>query len=478
MKTKSLIFMIFGCLAFLMMACSQFEMTDDDQDNAQLKKKSVVPVFIVEPGGGDDTPAIMQAFMDAEAAGPGSVVQLVEGEYHLGFIEIRDFYGSFRGAGKDKTIITAMDNLAALDMIALGQYPQLIKFVGGDVHISDFTLRTPEGAISDMPYGHIQCLMSFSAYNANYELGNEERSINAVVDNVSFHGQFYEAGMGFYHYAYNCLLAVRAGYDFTGYEELPREHINFKITNSDFNTFCYGLVLEAMKESELIVGEKNNGNVFNVCEQGGGVWESRRMNILIEGNIFNVPEACWGFDVNDYPYYEQYGILKYEPETKTTVCNINTNVFNVNHSEYAIWLRNMRHYDFEGEMPTAYQLKNNKFNMADYYDWAFIGRGIKGTVIRNNQFVGLGDLAVYLDMGASEGLILGNNFSSVDLLSGSIYLNSTTWNWTIVGGGDNQSMVLNGGTNNIITGVNVSTSEIPLGKRISEKLPPMNHLMH
>ncbi len=475
MKTKGLIFTIFGCLAFLMMACSEFEMTDNDLDNAQLKKKSVVPVFVVEPGGGDDTPAIMQAFMDAKAAGAGSVVQLVEGEYHLGFIEIRDFYGSFRGAGKDKTIITAMNNLGAMALIAQGQYPQLMKFVGGDVHICDFTLRTPEGAISDMALGHIQCLKNFSAYNAVYETGDEGRSINAVIDNVSFHGQFYDEGMGFYKYAYNCLFAVRAGWDCIGVTDLPRENINFKVTNSDINTFCYGMVLEAMKNGEVIVGEKNKGNVFNTCEQGGGVWESRGMKILVEGNTFNVPQYCWGFDVSDYPYYT--GVLEDEPETITTICNVSNNVFNLTYADYGLYFRNQRHFVFPGEKPMAIQVKNNLFNMTDWYPWAIYSQVTKGMVIRNNKLSGTAYDGIVLDLYSAEGLILGNNFSAAEYYRSSVWLLGTTQGWTLVGGNiaDN---VINQGTDNIITGFNVSTADEPLGQRISDKISGMNHLMH
>jgi hypothetical protein len=474
MKNKSLIFTIFGCLAFLMMACSEFELTDNDLYSAQLKKASAVPMFIVEPCGGDDTPAIMQAFMDAKAAGKGSVVQLVEGEYHLGFIEIRDFYGSFCGAGKDRTIITAMNNLGANAMIAQGQYPQLVKFVGGDIHISDFTLRTPEGAISDMALGHIQCLMNFSAYNAIYELGDENRSVNAVIDNVSFHGQFYDQGQGFYKYTYNCLYAVRTGWDCMGVPDLPREKINFKITNSDFNTFCYGMVLEAMKNSEVIVGEKNNGNVFNVCEQGGGVWESRGIKILVEGNTFNVPELCWGFDVNDYPYY---AVLKNEPETETSICNIQFNVFNLNSADYGLYFRNQRHFVYPGEKPMAIQVKNNLFNMTDYYPWGIYSQVTKGMVIRNNKFSGYGYDGLCLDLYSAGGLILGNNFSAAEYYRSSVCLLGTTQGWTIVGGNiaDN---VLNLGADNIITGFNVSASDIPPGQRISGKISEMNHLMH
>ena len=71
--------------------------------------------------------------MDAKAAGPGSVVQLLEGEYHLGLLEVYDFYGSLRGAGKDKTIITAIGGIDIDEIWARHLTVVLVKFVGGDV---------------------------------------------------------------------------------------------------------------------------------------------------------------------------------------------------------------------------------------------------------------------------------------------------------------------------------------------------------
>ncbi len=79
-----------------------------------------------------------------------------------------------------------------------------------------------------------------------------------------------------------------------------------------------------MKNSKLIVGEKNQGDVFSNLDQAGGVWESRNMEILIEGNTFNIPEFSWGLDLDDYPYYSN---LRIEPQTKATIFNIQNNVF-------------------------------------------------------------------------------------------------------------------------------------------------------
>jgi hypothetical protein len=235
-----------------------------------------------------------------------------------------------------------------------------------------------------------------------------------------------------------------------------------------------------MKNGKLIVGEKNQGNVLSNLDQAGGVWESLDMNVLIEGNTVNIPEFSYGFDLDNYPYYS--AALRPEPQTRATLFNIQNNIFNLTHSEYALWLHDTRRVLDPEEIPLMYQIKNNQFNMADGYEWSIISRRTKNMVIRNNKFSGHGDLAIYCDSPSGyvyneDGLILGNNFSTAELGTGSLYLSPDTRNWMVVGG-NNKDLVINSGINNIITGVNVSTSDTPLGRTISDKLPPMNHLMH
>jgi hypothetical protein len=477
MKTLKMLSFILACVC-IFSTCNKDEIIVIEEDQAiDLKAGPAGEVFIVTPSGADDTPAILQAFDNAKAAGPGSVVQLCQGEYFLGLLEIRDFYGSFIGAGKNKTYITAMNNLDAQALWDQNLPHDLIKFVGGDVNLSHFTIQTPPGTltITGPAAGHIRTLMNFSANNAQYEPGNEERSINVVIDNVAVKGQYLEGGFGFYYNTYNCAYGLRAGWDTRSgpANSVPREKIDIKITNSDFDTFIYGLVIEGLKNSKVIVGEKNKGNVFNNLEQSGGVYESRKMNILVEGNTFNVPELCWGFDHTDYPYY---GILMYEPETETTLCNIQFNVFNLTYADYGIYLRNQRHFQFPEEMPVAYQIRNNQFNMTDGWPWGIVTQVTKNMVIRNNKFRGYGYQALYLTLFSEGGLVLGNNFSTAQFSSAAIYLHTNTSNWTVVGG-NIKDRVINLGVNNVITGMNVNTSEGPLGQRISEKLVPMNQLM-
>jgi len=72
--------------------------------------------------------------------------------------------------------------------------------------------------------------------------------------------------------------------------------------------------------------------------------------------------------------------------------------------------------------------------------------------------------------------MLGNNFSTAVLNSGAVYLSKDTRNWTIVGG-NIKEQVIDRGIDNIITGMNVSTSETPLGYSVSAKLSKINQLM-
>ena len=451
----------------LLFSCSK-DGSDEAFTGIDLKSRNVTPqVFVVTPSGGDDTPAICQAFDDAKAAGPGSVVQLLSGEYYLGLMEVRDFCGVFKGAGKSKTIINVMNGLDLLSLWNKGQGGNLVKFVGGDVQLRDFTIRTPEGRLSvtGPANGIIGALFNFSACNAQYEAGNTNRSINVVIDNVSCKGQLLEGGVG-YTRGYSCYFAIRAGWDQPWGTDIPREKIEFKITNSEFDTFCYGLVLEAMKDGSIIVGENGKGNTFSNIDQAAGVWECRNTQVSIQGNTFNIREFSYGLDLDDYPYYAN---LRNEPSETATIFNVQNNIFNMIHSEYALWLRNRRTYTYPEEPAVIYQVKNNLFNMTDGYEWGIISYFTKGAVIRNNRFSGHGDLALYLVNYSRNGLVLGNNFSSAEFGTAVAYLTASTRDWTFVGG-NIADQVINFGTNNLITGFSVNNAEAPFGQAIVDNL--------
>jgi len=106
---KKMFFSLIAMMMLLFFACTKEDnfLSDPSSQADQLKSSHHKGVVIkVLPSGGDDTQALIDAFEAAKAAGPGSTVKLEEGTYTIGMIEVRDFDGNFRGAGKGKTILT------------------------------------------------------------------------------------------------------------------------------------------------------------------------------------------------------------------------------------------------------------------------------------------------------------------------------------------------------------------------------------
>lgn len=166
MKTLKRLLLGLVCTS-LLAGCSKSDWPGGDPVNDDLKAATadVIIIPVGQPSGGDDTEAFKAAFAAAQLAGPGAVVLMEAGEYHLGFLEVYDFVGSFMGAGKDKTLVTAMNNLDGQAMKARNMQPDLVKFVGGEVTISNFTIQTPpwktiDNRISSREHQEFLCFYS------------------------------------------------------------------------------------------------------------------------------------------------------------------------------------------------------------------------------------------------------------------------------------------------------------------------------
>lgn len=470
-KLKSIVLIIPAL--FLVMACSQLE-DDELLTDVDLKCKRPGPeVILVTPNGVDDTENLLAAFDKAIQSGRGSVVKLAGGEFHVGYMEVYDFYGSLVGAGKSKTIITVLPGMNLDELFAQNKLHCMVKFIGGDVQLKNFTIQTPPGLLSTggPGYGHIYTLMNFSSFNPDYGFGDASRSINVVIDNVSFKGQWVEEGgvPGYTGYSYNCYFGVRAGFDYFPVSAvpdvpLPRERIDFKITNCDFNTFVYGIVLEGTMNSRLTVGEKYRGNVFNNIDQQVGVWESRNAFVRMEGNTFNIPEYGYGMDLDDWPYYS---IFRDEPSTRPAFFDVQYNIFNMNTSEYAMLLRNYRTYTNPEEPAAIYQVKNNIFRMTAGYEWGIFSLYTKGVMIFGNKFTGYGDLGLYFANYSQKGLVLWNLFSTAQFETAVARLTPSTKDFTLIGSKDS-GCVINLGTNNKIIGFTECQTGLKSGKVIEE----------
>ena len=100
--------------------------------------------FSVHPSGGDDTANIQAAFNAAVKAGPGSTVQLSAGHFYTNNIVVKNFDGSFRGAGEGRTTIDCLRGLdpslpGATEVGNPGFWLCLFLFKGGNLRASDMS---------------------------------------------------------------------------------------------------------------------------------------------------------------------------------------------------------------------------------------------------------------------------------------------------------------------------------------------------
>jgi hypothetical protein len=452
MKTMKSLFLFFAGLC-LIVACNkddQVTMTGDglrSQNNAFICGK----VFKVHATNGTDITAdLKQAFDDAKAAGPGSVVQLPKGNFELGFIEIREFYGSFIGAGQGRTIITANTGLATSDLSGIGELPVLIKFVGGDITIRDMTIQTPQGycGIDDDLYG----LLLFSDYNVQYESKNS--CIKGLVDNVEF-----ITHLGGYWGWYNCYYGILATHDNINGSKFS--NIDMTVTNCTFNTLEVAINMTLIKKGRLIAGARGAGNIFTNCYEGASFWcNIDNVEISITGNTFNIPAWSYGSDVdNGWPLYSAL-----ELQTKAPLVNIESNIYNKTGGEMtaeytAIWIHDYQNAIHpEANLPMFISIRNNLLNL----DQTAVGMTListKNLVVSNNKFTGNGYYGIYacgtlgIDYKSEKGRIIGNNFSKAVFSMSAVYLSVNTKDWIVAGnyGGS----VENDGINNVIIGMNM-----------------------
>jgi hypothetical protein len=466
MKTfKRLLFFIAGIC--LLIACSKDEPAVMPVYKLQNDALACGKVFKVEPTKGTDiTENLKQAFADAKAAGPGSVVQLPKGNFELGFIEIHEFFGSFVGAGKGKTIITAKTGLDCEAIWGIGQFPFLIKFVGGDIKMNNMTLQTPPGEITSTG-GDFWGLLLFADYSFNFE--PKKCYIKALVDNVEFIG--HPGGW------YNCWYALQAAQDDNLSSPFKRSHIDMTVTNCTFDTFAWGTNMSYIKEGKLVVGTTNNGddrtnsnkegehgdrtpnngNVYTNCYEDVSFFDDINVDISVAGNIFNIP-AGWtdGLDVDNYPYGQ-------ELQTKSPQVNVEGNIFNNAGENLGIWIHDHQHALYpEDNLPMLILIRKNQFNMNNVNGagGCMYIRETKNTLVCNNKFSGTGMFAIYVDAfwpGTynENGLIRGNNFSHATYTWTPIYLDTFTKNWTVECGELIKEAIIDLGVNNRIIGTNV-----------------------
>jgi hypothetical protein len=484
MIMRKLILLLPVTIVCLLLSCSKDERNSLSQGFIPAGQTFAVnntAVFTVPPSGGDDTDELLQAFAEAQAAGPGSVVQLVEGTYIISSVEINDFVGSFKGKGKEKTIVLAAPDLPCKESFdyATGKntFSHLLKFVGGDVVISDMTLKIPEGfaCATETDYGgrDLMTILTLADYSDGYR--PETYYIKALVENVKFIGGS-DDGSGAAG-QYNTSIGVWAAGDWWYYlegKDYPFSKMNITIRNSEFDNLL-GACEVANMGSEGVSDFSNN--YCHDLMMGFFSGFNYGANLSFKNNKFvnNTWIDLWLDD-------DDWGTSMYFERTKRTLYEVSGNTFSPANGGIAISLLDWKItvYPEMNLPPMLLNISNNLFNLKPDCI-GILAQNNKDATIRNNRFTGSCNTGILVEgipitdwsgaehpaVFANNILMLGNNMSGLNSSVANILMAETTENCTVVGG-SNSGTVINNGVDNKVTGAIRKNVPLKVGPSIRD----------
>jgi hypothetical protein len=461
---------------FILTACSKDIMIPGDStlqsygNDPVLTKGHCGAIFTVAPNGSDDTEILNQTIELAEAAGPGSTVQLTKGTYYVNFMVVHDFNGYLRGAGKGKTFVSPIADLSCYNTAEGMWPPKLVRFIGGNVTISDMTLRLGdvEPCLDSGGWISLTAILDFADYSTDIH-----KYLRAEVKNVDFEGS---SSWLLPNWRYWWTSAIMVGDVFISETNTPNRNVDLTVTGCNFTKFDIGISYCTVIQGNLKAGDANAPNTFSNCTFGFGVGNNLKTSVDISYNkIHYLWSAMWFFN-NFYP-------------------NAGRMLFNVEHNKFYATANawpSVIIYDRGninkpgGDNPMLGKITNNLFSLTEGV-WAGIEAWApKDLVIANNEFMGSGsDGGIFLNgftddpnnSFAINALIKGNNFSTLNVPNYDIYLGPQSRHCTVIGG-NNKKGIINLGEYNIITGMKVLPYEGNVGHSIKDNYDLIKEYMH
>jgi hypothetical protein len=449
---RKLIYYLFF-VTLLAVSCSKDGMLNNDQvsdlqhnNSIEYLKGSVIRVF---PNGIDDTQAILDAFARAKVAGPGSVVQLAAGSYKIGFIEVWDFRGIFRGAGKEKTIISNIYGLPQGEVLSNFKYPALLKFVGGDLTMSNMTIRLNDGPVapSDMdPLGGDLYSIVFLT-DRTYDHISTNQFIKADVDDVDFIAG-YDGGTGFSPFGpslYNVWSGIMIGIDNQLEGFGPKGDLSIircKFENEVFGAWFWG-------SDKVTVADIEN-NLFSGGSMQILLASCLGSEISVKNNKFQKAS------ISDL-YIDNWNWLNAPDQkiAKRSHYTIAGNNFNSPQGVTSLYMNDARRPVFPNEgFPQLLDVMGNSFNTGDGGMAIQSLNNVDARII-NNKFSGTGFIGVNVDgdepscTWADNISIITNNFFKATYTDANVLLGSFTKNCRVIGF-KTDKIVDNGVSNTII----------------------------
>ena len=413
--------------------------------------------FVPPPNGTDDTANLQSALDTCVAYGKHCTVELAAGNYLTKQLVTYNFRGTFKGKGKDKTVIEALPNLPVnlpdfsvqapcMPNPTTCLWPSLIMFVEGDIRISDISIKVtapPGTATTGWFYGgsKITDLIDTLRFMGQHR-------INAYIDRIAIEGLPDDSPTS---WGFNVINGVI----YTG--ELPRSTIPFDyyfmsgtltVRNSSFKTMFDGVSQDGfLKESRVTVGGSHSaGNVFENLYVGIDMEAS-------ESSIFDI-----SYNTSSGIWYSMW-VVPWRPEfvpSKPSQYFIHDNKFTTTGS-YAggVYL-----WNDPGNPWIHAMIYNNTIEPQDTL-WDGIGAyNTKGTTVWNNKVTGSGANAVGL-WGSTLSTVISNNVGdfTLDPTYGlaQIYLDPAT-SYDLVVCSNSNDTVLDQGTMNKVIGCQQTTA--------------------
>jgi len=470
------LFLLFIAAGLLISSCSKSDRFETGTFPSDAFKKAIPvhgPVIVVPPdedGDGDDTEELTAAIDDAE---PGTVIKLLEGEYHVGYIKKDDFQGSIIGAGREKTIIILKPPISLLSQVYNNQVTAWWRFIGGKISISDMTMKTPDGFLNDGsddqdPYygSDLYCMFSFNNYDDD-EFYNPDTFQEVNISRINFLGGFDDGSGVYFQTDHNVLLGVWVGSDII----FPKDEIeDYPLTKGEyvFKDCYFEHFLDGIEGFSL--GEDATMTVSG-CKFHNHMWPllfaaNYNSRIFITDNIFTDSqehEIVIGDVINDWGLFSKTSI---KPLKRCSFVITGNQFSGASVSSILLSDSWIGTEDPTQRLPMLFTIKGNRFKLS--------GSGIsisalnsQDPVIRNNSFQGTGDIGIYINGGlendlfgwpipnvdiyARNVLVLGNNFKGLKTTTAAVVLGDKTMNCTVIGTGNEK--VIDDGINNKVTGM-------------------------
>jgi parallel beta-helix repeat protein len=404
---------------------------------------------------------IQTALNACVAYGPGCTVQLAAGTYLTQQLLTKNFHGTFKGRGMDVTIIQALPNLLVNQQhpvwkylpSASNPYPMLILFFGGDITVSDMTIKALEPNPLKEGFYEFEGELRWNSLWSLLEFMGQSEEMNAVVTRVALEGTYDESAQGYDHYN-------AAGLSMDPYPpwDTPSPgHLSgtFRVSASRFDTLMQGIFFAVLHDTRLIIGgSPSEANLIQNCDMSAVFIDLDSSVVDFSHNdVSVVGPGAWG------------GFVAYQalvvPIAAPSSFLVHDNYFKATGSyEDGIALVDFGPVSGDGKTGD-FVISNNMITLGpgELATWAGVEAvHLDGAVISNNRIVGSSTLGISLE-GASQCMVEGNNvqrlqpsWAPVGLLGVSLGMPDTTY--CTVLGGNNKTNVYDEGVNNTLVGVN------------------------